>query len=418
MNGYARGHTKRNQYDDQLAEVKGAMARLPQPGGDTGSWGEILNEYLLQTHTTDGALKSSVVGPSQLQTNAVGTTTIQDSSVTPAKLQDNTIPITKLSPALQAQITDAVGTPGPKGDKGDPGDQGPQGLKGDKGDNGDVGLKGDKGDPGDAGAQGPKGDTGDPGIQGTPGIQGLKGDKGDPGDPGAQGIQGPKGDPGDQGAQGVQGDKGDKGDAGEPGVQGIQGLKGDKGDPGDTGAAGTTSWDGLTDRPAVIAAGATATAARAAIDALPTKNGTSALTDPVNDVFARVDITDNGGDTSSWKDRLAFYFNGTRTGYHNEYGELRARPAKINTVALRAMRWSGASTVDIFQVTDASLGAPYFAVGPASITASIPVNSTANITTTGSVSASNVQHKVVCVPEGTTGWASQPDGTLWIEYEA
>lgn len=43
------------------------MARLPQPGSDTGSWGAILNDYLSVAHTSDGALKptipqSSVVG--------------------------------------------------------------------------------------------------------------------------------------------------------------------------------------------------------------------------------------------------------------------------------------------------------------------------------------------------------------------
>lgn len=32
------------------------MARLPQPGGDAGNWGEILNEYLSQVHNTDGTL--------------------------------------------------------------------------------------------------------------------------------------------------------------------------------------------------------------------------------------------------------------------------------------------------------------------------------------------------------------------------
>ena len=33
------------------------MARLPQPGGDVGNWGEILNDYLNQSHNNDGSLK-------------------------------------------------------------------------------------------------------------------------------------------------------------------------------------------------------------------------------------------------------------------------------------------------------------------------------------------------------------------------
>ena len=37
------------------------MARLPQPGGDSGNWGTILNDYLLASHNSDGSLKSSAV---------------------------------------------------------------------------------------------------------------------------------------------------------------------------------------------------------------------------------------------------------------------------------------------------------------------------------------------------------------------
>lgn len=33
------------------------MARLPQPGGDVGAWGNILNDFLSQAHNTDGSLK-------------------------------------------------------------------------------------------------------------------------------------------------------------------------------------------------------------------------------------------------------------------------------------------------------------------------------------------------------------------------
>lgn len=35
------------------------MARLPTPGSDSGSWGEILNEYLTVEHNADGTLKST-----------------------------------------------------------------------------------------------------------------------------------------------------------------------------------------------------------------------------------------------------------------------------------------------------------------------------------------------------------------------
>lgn len=32
------------------------MARLPHPGGDSGTWGDILNEYLAVAHTSTGQL--------------------------------------------------------------------------------------------------------------------------------------------------------------------------------------------------------------------------------------------------------------------------------------------------------------------------------------------------------------------------
>ncbi len=52
------------------------MARLPQPGGDSGSWGAILNEFLSQVHNTDGTLKPSVVKSENLAPNAVSATSL------------------------------------------------------------------------------------------------------------------------------------------------------------------------------------------------------------------------------------------------------------------------------------------------------------------------------------------------------
>jgi hypothetical protein len=37
------------------------MARLPVSGQDNGVWGDVLNDYLLQSHTNTGALKQSAV---------------------------------------------------------------------------------------------------------------------------------------------------------------------------------------------------------------------------------------------------------------------------------------------------------------------------------------------------------------------
>ena len=52
------------------------MARLPVPGSDDGTWGEVLNDFLAVSLNTDGTIKADAVDPSALQ----------DGSVTNAKL--------------------------------------------------------------------------------------------------------------------------------------------------------------------------------------------------------------------------------------------------------------------------------------------------------------------------------------------
>lgn len=59
------------------------MARLPQPGSDDGTWGDILNQYLLTSHNSDGVLRDG----------AVPAGAIQDDAVTPAKLSAANTPI-------------------------------------------------------------------------------------------------------------------------------------------------------------------------------------------------------------------------------------------------------------------------------------------------------------------------------------
>ncbi len=71
------------------------MVRLPEVGGDKGTWGEILNTFLTQAHQGDGTLKTDSVGAPQLK----------PLSVTNAAIADGTIQLAKLSPAVQAQLT-------------------------------------------------------------------------------------------------------------------------------------------------------------------------------------------------------------------------------------------------------------------------------------------------------------------------
>ncbi|PID98919.1 hypothetical protein CSA80_04455 [Candidatus Saccharibacteria bacterium] len=69
-------------------------SRLPTPGGDDGTWGAILNDFLSQIHNTDGTLKN----------NSVGAAALAPSAVTAAGIQDATISEAKLDSALQAKV--------------------------------------------------------------------------------------------------------------------------------------------------------------------------------------------------------------------------------------------------------------------------------------------------------------------------
>jgi len=62
------------------------MARLPQPGSDKGTWGDILNDYLAQTHDADGTLKANIVTSAQLADNSVTVAAIADGSITETQL--------------------------------------------------------------------------------------------------------------------------------------------------------------------------------------------------------------------------------------------------------------------------------------------------------------------------------------------
>lgn len=74
------------------------MARLPIPGSDSGSWGQVLNNYLLVSHANDGTLNAGVVGTTQLQNNSVGMAQLQANSVGSAQLQNGAVGVAALGP--------------------------------------------------------------------------------------------------------------------------------------------------------------------------------------------------------------------------------------------------------------------------------------------------------------------------------
>lgn len=113
------------------------MARLPIPGSDDGKWGDILNEYLLAAHKSDGTLK--------------------DDSITEAVL----------APDVVSKINIVAGQQGPTGPAGP---VGPIGATGASGAQGVSGIQGATGATGPSGAAGAVGSVGATGATGATGI--------------------------------------------------------------------------------------------------------------------------------------------------------------------------------------------------------------------------------------------------------
>ena len=80
------------------------MARLPQPGGDEGNWGVVLNDYLSSSHNNDGTIKNGSVGAAQLAANSVTSTALAPNAVTVSEIQDGTITEVKLAGAVQTKL--------------------------------------------------------------------------------------------------------------------------------------------------------------------------------------------------------------------------------------------------------------------------------------------------------------------------
>lgn len=174
------------------------MPRLPIPGSDEGSWGQILNDYLSQAHNTDGTLKPN--------------------SITTPLITNDTITESKLDPVVRSKLNTGGGTPGATGATGA---TGPTGLNGSSGAQGIQGNPGTQGATGATGAQGPAGSTGPQGATGPSGAQG---------NPGTAGATGPTGSQGPTGATGPAG-----ADSTAPGPTGATGASGATGSTGATG---------------------------------------------------------------------------------------------------------------------------------------------------------------------------------------
>ena len=243
-----------------------AMPRLPHPGQDEGKWGDILNDYLSQSHNPNGTLKPGIITTTNLAQD------VQDKIDVIAGQQGPTGPTGATGPA-----STIPGPTGPQGTPGTPGAQGASGTPGTQGPSGTPGLQGPPGSTGPAGTPGVAGPTGPIGPSGSVGATGPTGPKGDdgtsvtitgsvptqsnlptgltPADAGKGYITQDDGHlhvwsgtsftdvgtvRGPSGAQGATGPQGPSGATGPQGAQGVPGAIGATGPSGPTGPAGAT----------------------------------------------------------------------------------------------------------------------------------------------------------------------------------
>ncbi|MDB5175440.1 MAG: hypothetical protein JWM81_298 [Candidatus Saccharibacteria bacterium] len=78
--------------------------RLPIPGSDDGHWGDILNDFLSQSHHADGSLTSAAVA-------ATGAYSKPSSGVPTADIADGAVTQSKLSGSVQSALASVAPTP-------------------------------------------------------------------------------------------------------------------------------------------------------------------------------------------------------------------------------------------------------------------------------------------------------------------
>jgi len=242
------------------------MARLPVPGQDEGTWGDILNDFLTVGHNTDGTLKNVVHTTGDENISGIKAFTESPTVPSPAGATDvaNKDYVDNFAGAGATGATGAAGATGVVGatgigttgatGAGTTGSTGPQGSTGSTGPQGSTGV-GTTGATGPTGITGPQGTTGATGA-GTTGATGPQGTTGATGPQGSTGVDGATGPPGPANTQGATGSTGPQGDTGSTGV-GSTGATGPQGATGTAGTAGGQGATGITGATGVGATGVT-----------------------------------------------------------------------------------------------------------------------------------------------------------------
>lgn len=285
----------------QLYDWTGGQGTKPTQTGYLGATG----------YVSDISLAIDFRGPIGTQGNPGPANTLSIGTVSSGTNASATI--TGTSPSQVLSLVLPKGDTGDQGPKGDIGETGPQGLKGDKGD------KGDTGDTGGAATisvgsvtTGGAGTSASVDNSGTSSAAILnftipRGDKGEQGIQGVQGLQGVAGDAATiavgtvtTGAAGTQVEVVNVGSPsaavfdftipkGQDGAGAGDMLKADYDSVGDgvVNAARAVPWDGITEKPVVIASGATSADARAVIDAVSSGELTTGLNGKVDKVAGK-----------------------------------------------------------------------------------------------------------------------------------
>lgn len=86
------------------------MARLPIPGGDSGTWGDVLNDYLSQTLKSDGTIKDNAVTANTIAPNSITNSAIASDAVNATSIANGSITEALLDSGVTNKLNQAMPT--------------------------------------------------------------------------------------------------------------------------------------------------------------------------------------------------------------------------------------------------------------------------------------------------------------------